>query len=133
LALAVVYAVYYGFNIVYDLLNSPGSTNKDEIVPLTFDDESEARDVDSMEELATVQPQEHLPPTGMIDEPLTANERKEEQEQIPEGNWEQETAAPAGNIRIIADSIISGGLEYGELLKQAVKGAISRSAQIDFG
>jgi len=125
LALAAVYAVYYGINIVYDLLNAGGSAKKSEVLQLAFEDDVVAKDTDGIGEPWPRDPPDLARETDDGDEPG---------EQASADGGETEAASPTGGLMPpMADSFVSGGIAYAELLKQAVRGAITLSSRMDFG
>lgn len=139
LTLAVIYVVYYGFNILYDLLNSNKKSTKGEVVSLTFKDDIPVKDVNNLNGHDNVQHQtiskEEVDKGETKDEVLTTNERKEEEQNtpIPVTHPKEEPVTLSGKVKVIADAVVSGGINYDELLNKAINGAIARGSQIDFG
>lgn len=139
----VLYACYYAFNIIFDQLKSKNSSNKSEIVPLTFEDDSPVKKVEHFEQgskdvnnIKETLLSRNVSEIGVINEDVN-QERKEEFLTKPDPEPEpieiDNVVKPTGKIKVIAENIIAGGLSYKELIKQATQGAILKSANIDFG
>lgn len=146
ITVAVIYIAYYGFNFLRDLLNNGKKTNKDEIVQLTIEDDTPVKSVDNYGETDSPiikdkpvnYPKEQLTNSGVINEEVLTNinERKEEYfspTDVPVTSDESSMMSPTGSIKVLAQNLISGGLSYKELIKQATQGSILKSATIDFG
>lgn len=144
ITILVVYLAYYAINILFDLFSSNKNVNKDEVIPLTFEDDTVVKSVDFEEPKSTFskekpanEPQEPLAAKGVINEEvLTNNDRKEEYFSPTDATVDfntNEVLKPAGAVKVFAQNLISGGISYKELLKKASQGSILTSATIDFG
>lgn len=138
---SVIYVCYYLFNILFDVLKSKKTSNKEEIIPMTFEDDSPVKmvgDIEPGSNINTYQKEtiakSSIPEIGVINDDINL-ERKEDFLTKPEPFEidKDNIVNPTGKIKVIADNIIAGGLSYKELIKQATQGAILKSAQMDFG
>lgn len=143
IAVTVIYVSYYGFNFLFDLIKNDKNTNKEQVIPLTFEDDTPPKFVDTLtsspNSLTVVSPKDidsHQILEEMVeDDVLPITERKEEyflETDRPIDFDTEDTVTPTGKVSVI-DKLISGGLSYKELIKKATEGAILKSAKIDFG
>lgn len=144
ITVVVIYIAYYAINFLYDLLTGNKNVNKDEVIPLTFEDDTEVKSVDFDDPNSSLQKdepvndlKEPLTNSGVINEEvLTNNDRKEEYFSPTDERVEvdpENVVTPTGAIKVFAQNLISGGLSYKELIKQASQGSILKSATMDFG
>lgn len=119
----VIYGLYYGVNVAYDLLFATGNknSNKEEIIPLTFEDEIIEKSVDEENEVVSF---------NEIEEDISID-RKEvitKENVIKKEDMEQETISPTGTVK----TLVSGGIDLKSLLKQASDGALETTRKINF-
>ena len=129
----ICYALYYGINIVFDLLKTSKSVG---------DETSDILEFDEISEPAAVDPERFLPENESATTPRPDPEvigsksngsNSEELAQKAIDQKEEEDGIGLIHIETVQQNPISGGVSYSELFRLCREKAIVESAKFNFG
>lgn len=137
LSLAVIYLLYYAVNILLDSMKKSRGSGKDNMETLVFEETIVPKNVEeptiesSLPKEVELKPKEVELPLEKKELSNQIKERKEESinENLDSKIYEKQTSV----VDKAEKESLSGGLQFGDLLKLVRQESVIKTSQIDFG